>query len=89
MKQITKEHGDQILAELCRRVGEDAKTFDFTQPNWYWKHLWTQDEEEDFRKWLGKKLEEWHYCRGKYRDQSSGYYQAGKIIMYFGWRTDP
>ena len=88
MKQIRLEHSEEILAELCKRIGFNAELFDFTQKDWYLKHTWTQEQEEDFRIWLGKYLVTHKYARkGTYRGQNVGYYKSGKIIMNYGWKV--
>jgi hypothetical protein len=33
--EISPEHTEEILTEMCKRVGVDAKTFDFSKKNWY------------------------------------------------------
>ncbi len=78
---------ETILTELCNRVGVQRKTVNTAQSHWFWKHTWTEEEEEQFRIWLGKFLEEKKYCRGKYRGQNRGYYEAGKVVMDIGWKT--
>ena len=85
-KRISQEDGALILKELCNRVGEDSETFDFKQDEWYLTKTWTEEEQEDFRVWLGKFLEDKRYCKGKYRGQNHGYYEAGKLIMNYGWK---
>lgn len=88
MKMISAEHGEVILTEMCKRVGVDYKTFDFKQNSWYSKHSWTKEEEESFRVWLGKFLVKYKYVTsGNYRGQNHGYYEAGKLIMNYGWKT--
>ena len=86
--QITEKDGKAIMAEMCRRVGVDSDTFDFSQPEWYMTHTWTEAEQEDYHVWLGKFLEKQGYCRGKYRGQNHGYYEASKLIMNYGWKVE-
>ncbi len=84
---ISTEHSNEILAEMCKRVGVDEKTFDFNQKNWFWQHEWTQEQEDDFRKWLGKFLKKHKYVGvGKKRGMDWGYYEAGKILFNYGWK---
>lgn len=86
--KISPEHTQEILAEMCKRVGVDAEMFDFDQKDWYWQHEWTLEEQDDFRKWLGKFLKKHKYVGpGKKRGQDWGYYEAGKIIFNYGWKT--
>ena len=85
--QIKQEHSIEILSEMCRRVGIDYQIFDFKQLGWFRTHSWTEKEQEDFRVWLGKYLEKKKYCHGKKRGQNMGYYEAGKLILSYGWIT--
>ena len=85
---ISEEHSDEILKEMCNRVGQDYETFDFKDPQWFLKHSWTREEEEDFRIWLGKFLKKHKYVgSGTKRGQDWGYYEAGKLLGNYGWRT--
>ena len=85
---ISPGHTEEILAEMCKRVGVDAKTFDFSKKNWYWEHEWTIEEEDDFQKWLGVFLRKHKYVgKGTKRGQDWGYYEAGKLVGNYGWKT--
>lgn len=87
-RDIKPEHTKLILTEMCSRVGVKYEDFDFNQPDWFMKYSWTAEEEESYRVWLGKKLVEWKYVgKGKYRGQNHGYYEAGKLVFNYGWRT--
>ena len=85
---ISREDMREILTEMCRRVGVDVNTMDFSKQNWYWDHEWTAKEEADFQKWLGVYLREHNYVgKGKKRGEDWGEYEAGKIIANYGWKT--
>jgi hypothetical protein len=47
---------EYILREMCSRVGADYDKMDFNKENWFWEYQWTREEEEDFIKWLAKKI---------------------------------
>lgn len=47
---------DLILKEMFSRVG--LKRVNTKPKNWFLKHSWTEEEQEDFRKWLVKYLME-------------------------------
>lgn len=89
MKTITKLHTKDVFTELCKRVGVSYDTFDFSQKEWYFKHLWTEEEQEYFRKWLAAYLIEKKYFgkKEKYRGENAAYYEAGHFIMNYGWKT--
>lgn len=86
--EITLAHSEEILAEMCKRVGVDAKTFDFNRKHWFLDYEWTYEEQDDFRKWLGIYLRKHKYVgKGTKHGMSWGYYEAGKLIMDYGWKT--
>ena len=41
-----------ILKEMCKRVGVDYDKVYFYKDGWYSEHTWTEEEYDDFRKWL-------------------------------------
>lgn len=86
-KEISLEHSQEILVEMCKGIGMNVSDVDFTLPNWFQTHTWTGEQEESFRIWLGKFLVDHKYAKkGKYRGQNAGYYEAGKIIFNYGWK---
>jgi aminoglycoside N3'-acetyltransferase len=86
MQPIQPEHTKEILAEMCKRVGVDAETFDFHHEDWYHLHEWTLKEEEDFTQWLANYLRKHKYTRGKKRGLDASLYEAQKIVAFYGWR---
>lgn len=88
--KIPEGHSQEILKEMFKRVGiegKEFKNFDFKKPQWFWDKTWTEEEQEDFRIWLGKFLVKNKYAtNSKYRGQNGGYYQAGKFILNYGWK---
>ena len=47
---------EKVLREMCRRVGARYEDVDFSDPEWFYQYEWTEEEEEDFVKWLTKEL---------------------------------
>lgn len=45
---------EPILREMCRRVGADYDSIDFVDSSWYLGHAWTEEEANEFIKWLGE-----------------------------------
>jgi len=91
-KQLTPEHSEIILKEMCRRVGmtdEDYRVFDFTEKEWFRKHEWTEKEEQDFILWLADFLEENKYVPKKIRKRGIRWagYESSKFVMSLGWKT--
>lgn len=88
LKPITADQLKLILTEMCSRVGVKYEDIDFAEEGWFRKHQWTEEEQENFHKWLGDRLTEWKCTRkGKYRGQPHGYYEASKFILEYGWMT--
>ena len=69
---------NECLEELFRRVGRKYPDEEFTtQPDWYMQETWTQAEEEDFRKWMLKKL-------GRmYRKET----EVAMFLLMWGWKN--
>lgn len=89
MKKLSLAHGREIYEEMCQRINVDPASIDTKLIGWYEKHTWTEEQQEEFRVWLGKFLVKHKYCgKGKKRGINWGYYDAGKIILYMGWKVD-
>jgi len=59
-----------ILTEMCERVGANYDEIDFKEDGWYHKYKWTNEEEEDFKKWMINYL--YHHPE-RQRDILTGY----------------
>lgn len=80
-----------ILEKLCSYVGETPDSINFTEHNWYLKHEWTEEQEEDFKKWFVD------YLYKNPKAQKELYYFATKnkkilekraefFVFSYGWR---
>jgi len=93
MANISPEHSKAILREMFKRVGitdELFESFDFTQPNWFHKHTWKQEEEDSFILWLATFLEKNKYCKKGAKDRHGGRlaeHESDKICMAYGWKV--
>lgn len=88
ISKIKPEHSAIILDELCKRVGVDSKTVDFSKPSWFEEHSWTKDEQQDFRDWLAGFLSENGYAKKTYHmGQKHSYYEASKMLSNYGWKV--
>ena len=56
MEDKFREQTKVVLLEMCKRVGADYDKIDFKKLNWFWEHRWTQEQEDDFIKWLSSYL---------------------------------
>ena len=85
--EVSVEHSREILREMCNRIGVDIKIVDFGKKEWFLEHEWTYEEENNYRKWLGEFLTIHKYVgKGKKRGMDWGYYEAGKLLMNYGWK---
>ena len=70
LKELTPEQTKEILTEMCKRVGLKYEDVDFSKEGWYMAHTWTEQEQDDFRKWLGEYLKKHkNVGKRKYRGQ--------------------
>jgi hypothetical protein len=72
---------EMCLKEMFRRVGEKYPNKELTdQPEWYKKRTWTEAEENDFRKWMGKLLKKRHGWKKVLIDR-----EIGMFLLNWGW----
>ena len=45
-------HTKIIMKEMCKRVGADFQKIDFLKEGWYRQYQWSEEEQDDFKKWL-------------------------------------
>lgn len=57
MKDKFDKHMKKILKEMCKRVGAKYKEIDFLAEGWFNNYNWTQEEENDFKQWMVKYLD--------------------------------
>lgn len=82
-----------VLKEMCDRVGADVESVDFKEHGWYFKHSWTQEEEEEFVQWLADKLKNKEFRNSLlkfpslYRMKSGRLKAAKEFVMFYGWKT--
>lgn len=88
MKDIISAKDNRIiLTEMCKRVGIEYESVDFSHDQWYVEHEWTHKEENDFIIWLGKFLRQHHYVgTGTKHGRDWGEYEASKLVCNYGWK---
>ena len=67
MKNDFKDHPHLriVLKEMCDRVEADFNNIHFDNSEWYHEYEWTEEESDDFKKWLINYL----YKHTKARDE--------------------
>lgn len=77
---------EKILKEMCRRVGADYSTIDFSAPEWYLKHTWTLQQEKEFTQWLSQQIKKDPDIRKTFTTTPASYLSKNTIeSMARGW----
>jgi len=86
-QEIKEEAFDICLKEMFLRVGLVYPDTEFTSdPEWYRKRTWTEQQEKDFETWMKKFL----YSRFKRRGwtKKDVDLEVGMFLLNYGWKTD-
>mgnify|MGYP003349335496 CR=1 FL=1 len=51
-----EEQWEYVLREMCSVVGADFDTMDFQKDRWFTEYTWTEQQQDDFTKWMEKYL---------------------------------
>ena len=43
---------ERILRKMCEIVNCDYENFNFDNPQWFLEYEWTEEQEEEFKKWM-------------------------------------
>ena len=82
-----------ILTKMCEVVGTDPTVIDFKEKDWFLKHTWTEEQEENFKKWFVNFLK----TNSKARQQLLEHPNATKKILEkaatefvfnYGWKYE-
>lgn len=80
-----------ILNEMCSRVNANPEEIDFKSSDWYLKYTWTEEEQDDFIKWLADFLHTNSKARKLFNIIGNSKKQCKRGAMffnlYFGWKT--
>ncbi len=52
MKKEFGFHTNIILNTMCMVVGADYNNINMKEDNWYFKHMWSEETEKEFKKWF-------------------------------------
>jgi len=73
---------EMCLKEMFRRVGEKYPNKEITdKPEWWKTRTWTEEDENDFRKWMGKLLKKRHPGWKKILVER----EIGMFLLCWGW----
>ncbi len=74
----------RCFEELFRRVGEKFPNNELTKdPEWYKRRSWTEEEQEDFKKWIKKEMKRTLPILSAKKIE----WEAGLFILCYGWAT--
>ena len=75
---------EDCLKEMFKRVGEEFPNKELTdKQNWYTLRTWTEEEENNFRKWMEGHLKKRYSMTQKKRDS-----EIGMFLLNWGWKTE-
>jgi hypothetical protein len=86
------KHIDIILNKMCEILGADFSKMDFKKENWFRTYEWTEDSENDFKKWLISHLLENKEARDEImewptKDKKNIEKAVNDFIFNYGWKT--
>ena len=82
---------EEVLREMCKRVGADFDKIDFKKEDWFMEYIWTDDQEDSFKIWMVDYL----YNNTKARNEILEYTSknkkrirkaAAEFLVNYGWR---
>ena len=77
------EDTEYILKKMCEVVGADFAKVKFKSSNWYLKHTWTEEEQQDFIDWLAKFYQKRHGYTKK-----NSVFLANSFVGNYGWKVN-
>ena len=81
---------DYIFAEMFNRVGITYSLEAIMEHQYYLKHEWTQDEEDDYKNWLTNELYTNTALRNAFRlskNKTTINNEAYWFVWNYGWKT--
>lgn len=88
------KHLEYILKKQCEYVGITINDIDITKDGWYNEYEWTEEQENDYKKWLKNELKTNHELR---KELTKLPYRAPEvrldaavnwILLFCGWTTN-
>ena len=82
-----------IFKKLCSYVNANYDEIDFQNDDWYDKHIWTNDQEKEFEKWLNsyfknnpEALKEYFNKEELEKDELKDLIEY--FVFNYGWKTE-
>ena len=93
IKEHFSESLQEVLKEMCRVVGADYDSIDFSDERWYNKYEWTLQEEKQFENWMVEYLYKNAKARREMMNHSikrKSYLEkvAREFTFQFGWNLE-
>jgi hypothetical protein len=90
---MTTNYINKILKEMCNIVHANPKKIDFKKEDWFYKHEWTEAQQDKFKSWLIKLLKTNGDARRQLMAHPSLHSDkdlekfANMFIFNYGWKT--
>ncbi len=88
---------EAVVGEMCRWIGIEPKDAHCWKrdaehdPEWYLRHTWTAEQQQDFTDWLADKLyadKDWRkLMRFPEKNKAKCQAAAAYFVLQFGWRV--
>lgn len=73
----------EIMERLFAAIGIEFKEEIVKEEDWYLKHTWTKEQEEEFTIWLTKLI-----MKKKARNKTRAQKEASFFVFAYGWKTE-
>lgn len=82
----------QLLKKMCEVINVDYDSIDFQEEDWYEKHTWTTEQENDFILWVSEELFSNEAMREELLENPEKsiincFQAAVHFVANFGWDT--
>jgi len=86
-------HLKNILTKMCEYVNVDFNTIDFKEHEWFLKHAWTTNHENDFKEWMvdylsNNKEAQKEIMNIETTDKKRINATVGFFLFTYGWKTE-
>jgi hypothetical protein len=83
MSELSQDEFNTLLEVQCEMVGTTLAQVNTSQPKWYTKYTWTQEQEEEFRDWAKRWLKKRKRWRSSVINLFIEYY-----LFNWGWKYE-
>jgi|694.fasta_scaffold00447_19 hypothetical protein len=82
----------QLIRKMCEVINVDYNTIDFQEDEWYDKHTWTEEQENEYIVWMSEELFNNEAMREELLENPEKsimncFHAAVHFVANFGWDT--